>query len=91
MAKLYNTDGTILEVEPKNGTDFSLEEIQDFVGDYFEVVSLKGSNIMVINGEGRVKRGLPFNALATDVDNKSYGLMDYIAGNALVCKSNQIK
>lgn len=31
-AKLYKTDGTILEVVPSNGTDFQLEELQAMVG-----------------------------------------------------------
>ncbi len=28
MAEIIKTDGTTIEVEPKNGTDFSLEELQ---------------------------------------------------------------
>lgn len=34
MAQLINTDGSIKKVEPKNGTDFELEELQKFVDGY---------------------------------------------------------
>lgn len=27
MAKIYKTNGEVLDIEPKNGTDFQLEEL----------------------------------------------------------------
>lgn len=33
---LYTTDGGRRKVTPSNGTDFSLEELQGFVGGYIE-------------------------------------------------------
>lgn len=32
MAKIYRANGDVETVEPKNGTDFQLEELQGIVG-----------------------------------------------------------
>lgn len=32
MAKIYKANGEVLDIEPKNGTDFQLEELQAIVG-----------------------------------------------------------
>ena len=32
MAKIYKTSGEVLDIEPKNGRDFQLEELQVIVG-----------------------------------------------------------
>lgn len=91
MAKLYKTSGEIVEVSPKNGKDFSLEELQEFVDGYIEIVWLDKERSMVINEEGKLKH-LPYNKKATEEYNSSYkGRNDYIVGNALICKSNQLK
>ena len=34
MAKIYRTNGDVENVEPKNGTDFQLEELSAIVGGY---------------------------------------------------------
>ena len=31
MARLYKTNGEVIEVSPKNNRDFTLEELQNFV------------------------------------------------------------
>lgn len=91
MAKLYKTNGEIVEVEPKNGSDFSLEELQSFVDGYIEIAVLDKGRIMVFNEEGRIKN-LPYNKNATAKYKKAIGCRaDYIAGDALICKHNQIK
>ena len=84
MAKIIKTNGEVLEVEPKNGTDFSLEEMQAIVGGYIEIVSL-GDDLMVVNEEGKLI-GLPINDVATAMITN-----DIIVGDVLICKNNQIK
>jgi hypothetical protein len=37
-AKLIKPDGSVIPIEPENGTDFSLEELNRMVGGYIEVV-----------------------------------------------------
>ena len=67
-AKLFKPDGTMTPVEPQNGKDFQLEELNRFVGGYIEIIrplDIPG-HIMVINEEGKLK-GLPFNPMASQI------------------------
>jgi hypothetical protein len=88
-AKIYKADGSIIDVKPNNGTDFSLEELQEIVGGYIEIVSLMDDEIMVINEEGKLI-DLPFNETATQMYQEVDGFYDYIAGDVLVCDSNMV-
>jgi Domain of unknown function (DUF3846) len=86
-AKLIKTDGSVITVEPKNGTDFQLDELNEFVDGYIEVIrppSMPGV-IMVINEEGKLK-GLPYNVVATLIWQ-----CDDIVGNVLLCHHSQVK
>lgn len=87
-AKLIQPNGHTTEVAPKNGKDFSLEELQGFVDGYIECVYLDSKTIMVINEEGKLN-GLPYNHDATVLS----GLYphDVIVGPALICSKKQIK
>lgn len=90
MAKIYRANGEVETVEPKNGTDFQLEELQAVVGGYIECLPLYGTNeIMTCNEEGKIL-GLPLNRKATEIiaDN---GYKDCIVGDVLVCKEEEIK
>jgi hypothetical protein len=82
-AKILKTTGEVLEVEPKNKTDFSLEELQEIVGGYIEIVQLGDRKVMVVNEDG-VFFNLPINTKATNLYNS------VIVGDVLICKSNQI-
>lgn len=75
-------------VEPSNGTDFSLEELR-IVGGHIELVRLSKSQVMVVNEEGKVY-DLPQNENATMLVNIA-GIRDVIVGNVLVCDINKIK
>ena len=90
-AILFETTGRVQGVFPANGTDFSLEELQGFVGGWIEIINVTDDVIMVVNEDG--KRGLEPNGMAT-VLAKAHGaifLNDYIAGNALMCPSDMVK
>lgn len=93
MATIIKTDGTCIGVQPKNGTDFQLEELQAFVGGYIEIVhSVYDQTIMVINEEGKIN-GLPENETATG-EARRKGMIhwyDHIVGDVLYCKSKEIK
>lgn len=91
MAKLIKTDGTVTEVVPKNGKDFTLEELQALIGcDWIEIVRMPGSDgsFMVVDEEGKLN-GKELNEKAT----KMYGRMpyDYIVGDALLCKRGEVR
>lgn len=90
-AALLTTDGERINKTPKNGTDFSLEELQEFVGGYIEILSLGGNLIMVVNEEGKLL-DLASNKTATKeywFYTKNYS--DYIVGNVLICESCLVK
>lgn len=84
MAKWIKANGEVCDVTPRNGKDFSLDELQAFVHGYIELVYLGNDMVMVVNEEGKLL-GLPRNTKATQM----YPL-DIIVGDVLVCHSNQI-
>lgn len=49
MAKIYKTTGEVIEVEPKNGKDFKLKELQEIVHGYIELVNYSPTQYMVVN------------------------------------------
>ncbi|MDP2950072.1 MAG: DUF3846 domain-containing protein [Chloroflexota bacterium] len=86
--RLLKPDGTCAVYPPK-GAHYTLEELQEAVGGFIEIVHLKGGrrpHIMVINEEGKV-HGLPLNEHATSLYD---GSPDYIVGNALVCLDTDV-
>lgn len=80
-AQLYTITGQVLNVDPKNGTNFELEEIQELVGGNIELVLCREGLEMYINEEGKLL-GLPVNPKATSLS----GLYphDVICGPAVV-------
>ena len=92
MAKIIKTSGVTIEVSPRNGTDFQLDELQEFVGGYIEIVYLDNGQMMVVNEEGKLE-GLPYNPLATMIvaSKCKYLSGDIIVGDVLVCDGNQVK
>jgi len=89
MATIYKTNGTEVEIQPQNGKDFTLQEMQDIVGGYIEILPI-GDYLMVINEEGKLN-GLGINKKATDIFLSYYLYsFDIIVGDVLVCEANQI-
>lgn len=78
-------DGRHEETLPKNGTDYTLEELQEIVGGYIEIVPF-GMNLLVVNEEGKLL-GLPVNVGATSMMSGR----DTIVGNALYCRKDRIR
>jgi hypothetical protein len=92
MAQIITTNDQTIAVEPKNGKDFTLEEMQKIVGGYIECIYLPNKMIMIIDEEGKCK-DKPINYAATTlyVQSGNCGESDYIAGDVLLCKSSQVK
>ncbi len=87
---LILTDGTKKHVSPKNGTDYKLDELQEFVGGYIEIVnSPVDDQIMVINEEGLL--------LDLDVNTEASKLYynwyrgNPIVGNVLLTTTDKVK
>ena len=87
--RILYVDGREEFIEPKNSTDFSLEELKTIVDGYIQVVWLKDGRIMVVNEEGKIHR-LPLNVRATCIVNGE-GIADTIVGNVLICHSSMVK
>jgi hypothetical protein len=79
-------------VEPKNGNDFDLEELREFMaGGYIDVVHLSSEYLMVVDDEG-FRKELPLNTVATAVYlTFRTGSNNQIVGPALVCKRKEIE
>ncbi len=88
---IINANGAKTEVTPKFGNSFTLEELQEYVGGYIEIIRLTDKYLMVVNEEGRLLN-LPFNSGATDVarHHKAIYPNDLIVGNALVVEESMI-
>ena len=66
MALWIRTTGATETVTPRNGTSFTVEELQALVGGYYEALRLDDGRIMWINEEGRMN-DLPRNRVANDL------------------------
>jgi hypothetical protein len=82
-AKHIKTDGTTEIVPQLEGGTFTLQELQDYVGGYIELVQLGNGTVMVVNEEGLIKN-LPFNLEASKIASID------IVGNVLVCDVSMI-
>lgn len=91
MATILTTSKGIEQVTPKDGRKFSLEEAQKIVGGYIQLIHIIDTGeILVCNEEGKLY-DLPYNGLATLYAHMHDALFsDYIVGNVLVCKHNEI-
>ena len=87
--RILYVDGREEFIEPKNGTDFSLEELHKAVGGWIQIIHLKDGKVMVCHEEGKIM-GLMPNEKATDIAFEN-GILDYIVGNVVVCDSDMIK
>lgn len=90
-AQVIKVDGTIVEVEPKNGTDFSLAEMYEHTGcSMVQFASAKDGRIIIVDEEGKMF-GKEINAAATELykygDHPGYELV----GDVLICSPEQIK
>lgn len=91
MAQLIKTTGEILEISPKNGINFQLDELQKYVDGYIEIVNLNNGEILVVNEEGKFVEEI--NEKATDIahNNQAIFSSDYIAGNVVLCKDQEVQ
>ena len=89
MATLIKSDGSNVELNPFNGKDFSLEELQQAVGGYIEIVPIDKEFDMVVNEEGKLY-GLPVNEQATRLYRRVRYTDDVIVGDVVLCNKEQL-
>lgn len=91
MAKIIKANGDVVTTKPKNGKDFQLQELQEIIGGYIEIINLDATNrLMVMDEEGKLK-SKPYNDMATTIMRNETLLLDVVVGDVLVCSKNQIK
>lgn len=90
MAKIYKANGEVLDIEPKNGRDFQLEELQAIVGGLIQIIEINDTEIMVINEEVKLEN-LPLNEQATAIYQKQVYDGDFIVGDVLICKNEEVR
>jgi hypothetical protein len=76
MATLIPVTGSPTQVQPRVGKEFTLDELQEFVGGYIEIVRLRKA-LMYVNEEGLI-HGLSYNHKASILAGKR------IVGDVLV-------
>ena len=86
--KLYEVGFIVKEVQPKNGEKISLEEAQDVVGGYVELVHLDDNNILLCDEEGLLKHK-HINTLATIQANGLGWKGSYLVGSVLFLKDKE--
>ena len=91
MSKLVKVDGTVQDVLPKNGTDYKLDELKKFVDGYIEIVNLTDGCIMVVNEDGAFTKKPNITATITAFMYNAISSDGIIFGDALVCKSSEVK
>lgn len=89
-AHVYYHNGDFQETQPKNGRTFELEEMQEIVGGYIEIIRLNDGKIIVVNEEG-LPQGLPVNIEATNILRRDHSTTQYIVGNAIVCDADMVE
>ena len=86
MAQLLHPDGEYKVIAPADGTTFTLDELQELVGGFIQVLSLPKYGVNIILNEDGKNMGLPVNenaqewALAAGVAPD-----DHLVGNVLLC------
>ncbi len=85
-AKLLKVSGEVVEIEPKNGTDFKLDELYEHLQcELVEVINLNQDDIMVVDEDGKWASNNVVNVNATKcaLENQAITSWDYIAGMRL--------
>lgn len=92
-AKLMKATGEVVEIEPKNGTDFTMEELYEHLNcRIVEVIALNEDEIMVIDEEGKYNnKEVNANATMCAQKNQAITSWDCIVGDAIVCNSEMVK
>ena len=92
-AKLLKVSGEVMEIEPKNGTDFKLDELYKHLQcSLVEVINLNQDDIMVVDEKGKYTSNVVnVNATVLAQENQAITSWDYIAGDAIVCNRKMVK
>lgn len=85
---LVTSTGGMKAIMPMNGRDYSLQEMQSYVGGCIETLKV-GQKILVMDEEGKLKGKLP-NRIATGWVLQE-GINDYVCGDVMLIERSHIK
>ena len=93
MATLLKTDGTKVQVSPKNKR-FTLKELYELIGNGCDMIerfgpSEKGESL-IVDEEGNFRKSVIANWNATDWIAAEFGVMDVVVGNAVIVPQNEM-
>ena len=93
MAKLYKTDGSIVDIEPKDKRKgFQLQELYDAIGcDIVEAIRFSKDEYFICDEEGLLKPNPIRNNKANDYITSVCGNNWDIHGNVVICKTKEFK
>lgn len=88
---IVKPDGSKHVITPKNGKMFELEELQELVSGYIQVIRLTDSQCMVINENGKLY-GFEHNAEASVIAHSYKAIFtdDFIVGDAVIINNEQL-
>ncbi|MFL5659890.1 MAG: DUF3846 domain-containing protein [Ktedonobacteraceae bacterium] len=88
---VLKADGAWFTVEPADGKEYTLREVQEIVGGYIEVLRFTEYHWLVLDEEGKLKN-LPYNPIATLMCHilECIDKNDWIVGDVLVCQRSHI-
>ena len=78
-----------MEVTPKNGETYELEELQGYVGGWVQVVNAFNGKILVLNEDGKMI-GLEVNEKATRMYSYVLAAGDCLVGDVLVINNSEL-
>ncbi len=91
MATLIKVNGDFKEVNPKNGKDFQLDELNKFVEGHIEIIDLNNGKILIINEEGKFSKKLNEEASILAYSCNAISPQDWIAGDVLICEDKEVQ
>lgn len=91
VGNIVTIEGNITPIEPKNGEDFKLKELQEVVNGYIEIVHLDPDTFMVVNEDGKSREDVNMIATMIAFQKKAIRSGDYICGNVLICPEYMVK
>jgi Domain of unknown function (DUF3846) len=84
MATLIPTDGAPRDIAPHAGPAFTLQELQQIVGGYIEMLWAPDGRCLFLNEDGK-RLELPINDAATLLMRRRLTPGDYIVGDVILC------
>lgn len=85
QATIYYPSGFEKKITPKNGSVFTLDELQGVVGGYIEFVYTDDDTRHVIVNEEGLITGLPYNTIASLI------VRHPLFGNVLICDKDMVE